>query len=153
MISRVTSVGSQPVHTGTAARKASSSFSSALKSAASSAKPTGLDAIFKAAAEKYNVPERLLKAVAKAESGFQPNAVSCCGAEGIMQLMPSTASSLGVENAFDPEQNIIGGAKYISQPCVLSAEMKSLQWRHTMPEAAPSVDMAASRHTGKRRIT
>lgn len=115
MISRVTSVGSQPVRTGTAARKASSSFSSAMKSAASSARPTGLDAVFKAAAEKYNVPERLLKAVAKAESGFQPNAVSCCGAEGIMQLMPSTASSLGVENAFDPEQNIIGGAKYISQ--------------------------------------
>lgn len=76
---------------------------------------TELDEIFKKAAAAYNVPEELLKAVAKAESGFNPNAVSKCGAMGVMQLMPNTAKSLGVTDAFDAEQNIMGGASYLSQ--------------------------------------
>ena len=94
-----------------------SGFSDALKSAvgAQSAKKTGLDGIFQSAAEKYHVPVSLLKAVAKAESGFQADAVSSCGAQGIMQLMPSTAASLGVTDSFNPEQNIMGGAKYLGQ--------------------------------------
>lgn len=74
-----------------------------------------LDSIFQKAADTYQVPVNLLKAIGKAESGFDANAVSKCGAQGIMQLMPSTAASLGVTNSFDPEQNIMGGAKYISQ--------------------------------------
>lgn len=73
-----------------------------------------LDKIFNEAAEKYNVPVELLKAVGKAESNFRADAVSRCGAQGIMQLMPATAKGLGVKDAFDPEQNIMGGAKYIS---------------------------------------
>lgn len=73
-----------------------------------------LEDIFNEAAATYDVPVQLLKAVAKAESGFNPNAVSYCGAQGIMQLMPATAAYLGVEDAFDPEQNIMGGAKYLS---------------------------------------
>ena len=73
-----------------------------------------LDQIFDKAAEKYNVPVNLLKAVGKQESNFNPNALSHCGAQGIMQLMPATAKGLGVTNAFDPEQNIMAGAKYIS---------------------------------------
>ena len=73
-----------------------------------------LEAIFKKAADTYDVPEELLKAMAKAESGFNPDAVSKCGAQGIMQLMPATARALGVTDPFDPEQNIMGGAKYIS---------------------------------------
>ena len=73
-----------------------------------------LEDIFQDAAATYDVPVNLLKAVAKAESEFNPNAVSHCGAQGIMQLMPATASYLGVEDAFDPEQNIMGGAKYLS---------------------------------------
>lgn len=73
-----------------------------------------LDAIFEEAAEKYNVPVKLLKAIGKAESDFDAKAVSRCGAQGIMQLMPATAASLGVTDSFDPEQNIMGGAKYIS---------------------------------------
>lgn len=76
---------------------------------------TDLDQIFAKASQKYNVPLGLLKAVAKAESGFNPLALSRCGAQGIMQLMPATARSLGVINPFDPEQNIMGGAKYLSQ--------------------------------------
>ena len=73
-----------------------------------------LDAIFTEAADKYNVPVQLLKAVGKAESGFDAKAVSRCGAQGIMQLMPATAASLGVTDSFDAEQNIMGGAKYLS---------------------------------------
>lgn len=74
-----------------------------------------MDQIFDQAATTYNVPKDLLKAVAKAESNFNAKAVSSCGAMGIMQLMPATASALGVTNAYDPKQNIMGGAKYLSQ--------------------------------------
>ncbi|SHO51813.1 Transglycosylase SLT domain-containing protein [Anaerocolumna xylanovorans DSM 12503] len=74
-----------------------------------------LDEIFNEAADKYNVPVNLLKAIGKQESNFKPDAVSRCGAQGIMQLMPRTAASLGVTDSFDPKQNIMGGAKYISQ--------------------------------------
>ncbi len=74
-----------------------------------------LDGIFEAASNKYGVPVNLLKAVAKAESGFHVDATSCCGAMGIMQLMPATAEALGVGDAYDPAQNIMGGAKYLSQ--------------------------------------
>jgi soluble lytic murein transglycosylase-like protein len=74
-----------------------------------------LESIFAKAATTYGISENLLKAVAKAESDFDTNAVSSAGAQGIMQLMPATAKALGVTNAFDPEQNIMGGAKYLSQ--------------------------------------
>ncbi len=74
-----------------------------------------LDTIFDKAARTYDIPVSLLKAMAKVESNFNPKAVSGAGAKGVMQLMPATAKSLGVSDAFDPEQNIMGGAKYISQ--------------------------------------
>lgn len=77
--------------------------------------PESMDAIFEEAARKYDVPVNLLKAMGKAESGFDANAVSSAGAKGVMQLMPSTARSLGVEDPFDARSNIMGGAKYISQ--------------------------------------
>ncbi|MDO5291623.1 MAG: lytic transglycosylase domain-containing protein [bacterium] len=73
-----------------------------------------LDAIFQKAADKYGVDVKLLKAIGKAESDFNPNSTSHCGAMGIMQLMPETAKGLGVKDAYDPEQNIMGGAKLIS---------------------------------------
>jgi len=69
----------------------------------------------KEASEKYDVEERLINALIKQESGFNPNAVSSAGAQGLMQLMPSTAKSLGVKNSFDPRQNIEGGVKYLRQ--------------------------------------
>ncbi len=87
----------------------STSFSSVLQES------TSIDSIITKASEKYNVPASLIKAVCKAESNFNAKAVSCCGAQGVMQLMPSTAKSLGVKDAFDPEQNIMGGTKYLSQ--------------------------------------
>ncbi len=73
-----------------------------------------LDSIFEEAAKKYNVSVDLLKAIGKAESNFDSKAVSRSGAQGIMQLMPATAASLGVTDSFDARQNIMGGAKYIS---------------------------------------
>lgn len=79
------------------------------------ATPNELEDIFVRASEKYNISVALLKAVAKAESDFNPNCVSSSGAMGIMQLMPETAKELGVTNAFDSEQNIMGGAKYLAE--------------------------------------
>lgn len=78
-------------------------------------KTVDLDSIFEEASNKYGISVELLKAVAKAESNFNPEATSHCGAMGIMQLMPSTAQSLGVKDAYDPYENIMGGAKLLSQ--------------------------------------
>lgn len=66
-----------------------------------------------AAAIKHDLPEELLLAVIEAESNFNPQAVSIKGAQGLMQIMPRTARDLGVVDAFDPEANIDGGARYL----------------------------------------
>lgn len=75
--------------------------------------PADLVPLFMSAATQYGVPPQLLAAVAQAESGFDPNAVSSAGAEGLMQIMPSTAASLGVD-PFDPAQAIDGAAQLLS---------------------------------------
>ena len=67
------------------------------------------------AAHKYALPRSLVRAVARAESGLDPRATSPKGAKGVMQLMPDTAKELGVEDAFDPAQNIDAGAKLLRQ--------------------------------------
>lgn len=73
-----------------------------------------LNEYFKEAAETYNIDVKLLKSVAYAESNFNPDCTSSAGAMGIMQLMPKTAKGMGVEDAYDAEQNIMGGARYLS---------------------------------------
>ena len=64
------------------------------------------------AADKYHLPRKLVRSVMRAESGFQPGAISPKGAIGLMQLMPATAQSLGVD-PHDPVQNVDAGARYL----------------------------------------
>ena len=71
-----------------------------------------IDNMIRTAADKYNVDPSLLSAIAETESNYNQSAVSSAGAVGIMQLMPDTAASLGV-NPYDAQQNVEGGAKYL----------------------------------------
>ncbi len=73
------------------------------------------DAIIKKASKRFSVDPALVKAIIKAESNFNEKAISCDGARGLMQLMPDTAKDIGINDPMDPEENIIGGVKYLSR--------------------------------------
>jgi len=77
--------------------------------------PGTIDEIVEKASHRYQVDPGLIKAVIKAESNFNPNAVSPAGARGLMQLMPGTARGLGVTDSFNPEQNVMAGTRYLRQ--------------------------------------
>lgn len=71
--------------------------------------------IIRDASRRFGLEAALIKAVIKAESDFDHQAVSVKGAQGLMQLMPGTADAMNVSNPFDPEENILGGARYLSR--------------------------------------
>ena len=76
---------------------------------------SSLDGVIASAGELFAVDPHLIRAIIRAESDFDPRAVSPRGASGLMQLMPGTALDMGVRDPFDPEENIHGGVKYFSR--------------------------------------
>lgn len=103
----------QATNNSVATMNASGSAATATSTTASV--PADLMSIFQEAAQTYGVDVNLLTAIARQESNFTASATSSSGAMGIMQLMPATAQGLGVNDAYNPYENIMGGAKYISQ--------------------------------------
>lgn len=93
--------------------ESSSIANQASRSDSRTAPPAKLQRIVDEAAEKHNLDPALVNAVISTESGWNPQAVSNKGAMGLMQLVPGTAERFGVENPFDPAQNIDGGAAYL----------------------------------------
>lgn len=77
-------------------------------------RPSSFDPLIRKTAHQLNLDPMLLKSVMHAESAFDPNAVSRKGASGLMQLMPDTARRYGVSSIFNPRQNVVGGARYLS---------------------------------------
>jgi len=77
--------------------------------------PTDLNELVNAASGMYKLDPDLVTSVIRAESGFNVHAVSPKGAQGLMQLMPQTASQLGVQNAFDPQANVEAGSRYLRE--------------------------------------
>jgi len=85
------------------------------KDADASRSDSGFTEVIATACERFAVDPALVRAVIKAESNFDPEAVSPKGAMGLMQLMPDTARDMGVADPFDPVENIQGGVGYLSQ--------------------------------------
>ena len=105
ILEQETIIYAQPESNGTSNRASSQAVNS----------PSSLEGYFQQASNTYGVDINLLKAVAKQESGFKANVVSSAGAIGIMQLMPGTAAAMGVNDPYNAQENIMGGAKYLSQ--------------------------------------
>jgi len=78
-------------------------------------KPRSLNEVINSISDQHHLDPDLISSVIHAESGFNPRAVSPKGARGLMQLMPQTASKLGVTNSFDPRANVEGGTRYLSE--------------------------------------
>ncbi len=109
-------VSIQPVGSPVAIRRvlpAVPASSTGAPSLQSQSVPVALAPLFASASQRYGVPESLLRAVAQVESGFNTQAVSSAGAQGLMQIMPSTAAGLGV-NPLDPAQAIDGAAQMLA---------------------------------------
>jgi hypothetical protein len=80
-----------------------------------SLKPQDLNQVINTISDRHHIDPDFISSVIHAESGFNPRAVSPKGAQGLMQLMPGTASKLGVSNAFDPSANVEGGTRYLTE--------------------------------------
>lgn len=101
-----------------------------------------LDTIIRGASERWGVDPVLVKAVIKAESNFDPEAVSRAGARGLMQLMPGTARLMGVKDIHDPTENVEGGVRYLRRL------LKNFNWDVTLALAAYNAGETAVRKYG-----
>lgn len=101
-----------------------------------------IDTIIRGASEKWGVDPVLVKAVIKAESNFDPKAVSRAGARGLMQLMPATARLMGVKDINDPTENVEGGVRYLRRL------LKNFNWDVTLALAAYNAGETAVRKYG-----
>ena len=105
-----------PVKTQPAApRNPAGSSPLAAVPAHASVTPVNLNQVVSGAGERHQIDPDFINSVIRAESGFNSRAVSKKGAQGLMQLMPQTASKLGVANSFDPSANVEGGTKYLRE--------------------------------------
>ncbi|ACX52402.1 Lytic transglycosylase catalytic [Ammonifex degensii KC4] len=95
--------------------KIDESFSQTKPASMRQAETQSFAALFREVEARLQLPPGLVEAVARAESGLNPRAVSRAGAMGLMQLMPGTARALGVTDPFDPVQNVEAGARYLRQ--------------------------------------
>ena len=102
------------------------------------------DRYISAAARKHGISSSLIKAVIKAESNFDPRAVSKSGACGLMQIMPETAKALGVVDPFDPKENIFGGTRYLKKMLV--------QFRGSLPLALAAYNAGPSKVQSRNRV-
>jgi soluble lytic murein transglycosylase-like protein len=121
VLTRIAQLTSIPVQQpATTATSTSTSFAAALSQAAapqtsgSGSTAASYAPAIDAAANRNGIDPLLLQSLIQQESGFDPNATSSSGAQGLTQLMPSTAAGLGVTNPYDPAQSIEGGAKYLA---------------------------------------
>ena len=94
-------------------KKAPASASSGARGSNAGADSGRYNRLIDEAARLYELPEPFIRAVMRVESNFNPTVVSRAGAMGLMQLMPTTARSMGVSDPFDPRQNVLGGARYL----------------------------------------
>lgn len=102
------------------------------------------DRYISAASREHGISTSLIKAVIKAESNFNPRAVSRKGARGLMQLMPETARDLGIYDPFDPKENIFGGTRYLKEMLT--------QFRGSVPLALAAYNAGPQKVQGRNRI-
>lgn len=104
-----------PASSATFSRSEAAASAAGSNSAADSETPVDLNQVVTIASGRYRLDPDLVNSVIRAESGFNVRAVSPKGAQGLMQLMPQTASQLGVPDALDPRANVEGGTRYLRE--------------------------------------